>query len=694
MIEFKVNAWPVLLLVALAGLITWYSYRLSYPKLQGRYRWLLPALRGLALSLLLILLFEPAFHRDSTYTNPPLQAVLIDESQSIDIDQRPNELPEINGTTRFFGFGGRTRPLDHLSAARDTAPRTDIAHALNEVKNTLQNQNLRSILLISDGQYNTGRNPIYVATDYGIPIHTLIIGDTLQQPDLAIARTTTNEIGFVGQEIPLDVTLHLQGYTNQTITTSLYVADSLITSQTLTITEGESTVSLQFIPHKEGLYQYQLITTELENESVTQNNRTTFTVRILKRQQTICLIGAAPHPDLTAMRNILSRDEMREVQSYVQMQTGRFYEENFIDSLEECDAIILIGYPGNEADNTSIGAVVRAAESGMPLLFMLTRKTDLLRLQTMLGDVLPAQPRETNVLYDEAMMELTPSGTRDPLLSIRGFSWERLPPLISTTGRWSVSSDSRILGQANLRGIPTKEPLFVIRSRGGHRTAAILGSGTWRWKNSNDNSGENSNIWPLLINNLIQWLTTPEDDQPVRIQPEQVVFDGSEPIMFTGQVYDESLNPIPDAIVTLEVTAPDGATYPYTMDNVGNGRFALRVNSLPEGAYSYSAQATRMDAALGTDTGSFTVGEINIEYLNLTSNETLLRQLSYQSGGHFFTDASLGSLNEILSADTLFTSTYQAQRLEISLHQTPWILAIVVFLLGLEWILRKRNGLA
>jgi len=694
MIEFGVNAWPLLLLISLAILFTWLSYRGGNPRLQDPYRWLLPFLRGLSLSLLLILLFEPTFHQDSTYINPPLQAVLIDESQSIHIDQLPTELPEINGEVRFFGFGGTTRPLENLAAATDTAPRTDIANALNEVRNTLRDQNLRSILLISDGQFNTGGNPIYVASDYGIPIHTLITGDTLQPPDLAIARTATNHIGFVGQEILLDVILHLQGYNNQTITTHVYVEDSLITSQALTIPEGESTLPLGFIPHKEGLIQYTVVTTELENESVTQNNRANFTVRVLKRQQTICLIGAAPHPDLTAIRNILSRDETREVHSFVQRQHGQFYEGSFPEFLDDYDAIILIGYPGNEATNLSISTVARAAESGTPLLFTLTRQTDLQRLKNMLGHVLPAEPNDTYPLYDEAIMELTPSGASDPLLSFPGFLWERLPPLSSTTGRWSVSSDSRILGHAILRGISTKEPLFVIRNRAGHRTAAILGAGTWRWQIIEDSTEENSTIWPLLLNNLIQWLTTPEDHQSVRIQPDQNVFDGSESIRFTGQVYDESLIPVSDAIVTLQVTAPDGTTYPYTMDNVGNGRFTLRINSLSEGAYSYSAQATWKDASLGTDTGAFSVESINLEYLNLTSNESLLRQLSYQSGGDFFTVATLSTLPEKLSLDTLFTSETQRHQLRFDIHRTPWILALVVLLLGLEWILRKRNGLA
>ncbi|MCY4204466.1 MAG: hypothetical protein OXE92_01930, partial [Bacteroidetes bacterium] len=341
MIDFGVDIWPLILLLVLAGLLTWFSYRRTEPKLKGISRWLLPGLRGLAFALLLILLFEPTVSRKLKQTNQPIQVVLIDESQSMLPAQLPQTLPATKGETLFFGFGSETRSIEELAAAKDTAPRTDIASALEEIQSSLHDQNLRSILLISDGQYNTGRNPTYVASDYGIPIHTLIVGDTLQQQDLLIARTTTNELTYVGTETPVDVSLLLQGYEDAIVTTSLYVQDSLITSRTSTISEGESVVSMNFVPHKEGLFQYTLITTELQDEASLENNRATFTARILKRSQTLCLIGAAPHPDLIAIRNILTRDQSRQIDSYVQMDSDRFYEGNLPDSLHEYDAIIL-----------------------------------------------------------------------------------------------------------------------------------------------------------------------------------------------------------------------------------------------------------------------------------------------------------------------------------------------------------------
>ena len=694
MLHFEAYAWPLIFLLVLAGLLTWFSYRRTEPKLSGASRWGLPGLRGAALTLLLFLLFEPVLQRTLRQERPPVLAVLIDESQSMSRQELLESLPAIDGDVRFFGFGRDLHPLDNLRAATNSAPRTNISGALRSVQTLLRNENLGSVLLVSDGQHNTGISPVYVAADYNIPIHTLVVGDTTQQQDLMIARTATNEFAYVGQTVPVDVTLLLRGYQDETTTTNLYTQDSLLSTQTLVLPEGESTASLRFVPQKEGLFQYTVTTTELENEASVKNNRSAFTVRVLKKSQKICLIAAAPHPDVTAIRNILARNEGREIDSFVQMQPGQFYEGPLPDALDEYDAIVLVGFPGNEVDEASLNAVVRVAETGTPLLFLLTRQTDLVRLRRAFANVLPALPTEGIMMYDEASLRPTETGFRDPLLSFPETLWDRLPPLIATTGHWEVAPDSRVLAQAHIRGINLQEPLLVIRSRAGYRTASVLGGGTWRWLNLADDPADVPRIWPDLVENLIQWLTTPEDDRTVRVEPASVSFDGSEPIDFSGQVYDESLNPVPDAVVTLELTAPDGAQYPYTMANRGSGLFALRIEALPEGVYTYAAQAMRMNASLGIDNGTFTVGSLGLEQRVTRSDGALLRQIAYRSGGQFFADASLTELPDVLASDSLFAASPLVQVRKLDLSHIPWMLGLLVLLLSAEWIIRKRNGLA
>ena len=178
MLQFEAYSWPLIFLLVLAGLLTWFSYRRTEPKLSGVNRWILPGLRGAALAPLLFLLFEPILHRTLRQENPPLLAVLIDESQSMSRQELLESFPAIDGEVRFFGFGGDLHPLANFESASTNAPRTNISAALRHIQTLLRNENLGSVLLVSDGQHNTGISPLYVAADYNIPINTLAMGNT------------------------------------------------------------------------------------------------------------------------------------------------------------------------------------------------------------------------------------------------------------------------------------------------------------------------------------------------------------------------------------------------------------------------------------------------------------------------------------------------------------------------------------
>ena len=101
-----------------------------------------------------------------------------------------------------------------------------------------------------------------------------------------------------------------------------------------------------------------------------------------------------------------------------------------------------------------------------------------------------------------------------------------------------------------------------------------------------------------------------------------------------------------------------------------------------------------MNSLIGTDEGIFTVGSINLEKRTTQTDVALLRQISLRSGGQLFTEASLEEFPDRLASDSLYTSSIQVQTTEFPLRTLPWVLAIVIFLLGMEWVIRKRCGLA
>ena len=89
-------------------------------------------------------------------TDEPVLAILIDESQSMRQHCQALNWPTIEANLQLFGFSGEVRPLEHLEAARDTAPCTELSDALCLLRAQWPESNPGSVVLVSDGQFNTG----------------------------------------------------------------------------------------------------------------------------------------------------------------------------------------------------------------------------------------------------------------------------------------------------------------------------------------------------------------------------------------------------------------------------------------------------------------------------------------------------------------------------------------------------------
>ena len=714
--------WLLITALAVAGGLTYWTYYNTTPALPRPRKALLGGLRFLSLALLVVLLFEPIIRQLDRDEVPPTLALLVDNTQSLDPrgttasdsastsaasarSAVTNALNHIDdAATEVFFFGTSTRPADASpEAVADSLsfsdPRTDIANALSTVQQELARDNLSGVLLISDGQYNTGRNPLYIADRYPVPIHTVVVGDTTRQRDLQISRITTNDIAYTGTELPVQVGLRVEDYPGEFVTVSLSKNGSVLDSESVNLPDGAAQVSvdLSFTPRQQGLQQFQVHVTELPGEVTHRNNRSTFTVRVLDSKKQVLLLGAAPGPDVATTRQLLENAPNITVQSYIQKSQGAFYEGELPDTFSDVDAIVLAGYPGAMADEATMDRLSGAiADDDLPILFLLTRQTDLEALSTHFREVLPAFPEAVRPGFVPASMVLTTAGLQHPVLELPVTEPEllpSLPPLFYNESRWQTSPDASVLATTQVRGIDLKDPLLVVRRRSGHRSAAFLGAGTWRWQNLPAGLEEAAPFWPALFSNLLQWTSTPANDRRVRVQPTREVFAGGEAVSFTGQVYNESLDPVENASVNLHLEAPDGARYPYNMKAVGNGRYTLEIGSLPEGTYSYTATATQEGDTLGSDQGSFAIGQLSLEFQETRANVGLMRQIAQRSGGSFFLPDSLNRLSQQLAQAGTFEASYREETTETRLWHLYGLLGVIMVLLTAEWFFRKRSGM-
>lgn len=720
------GATPLLLLlsIAVAAALTAWSYSRTTPELHGWRRWVPASLRLIALSTILLLLFEPVLQSIQEREQPPLIAVLIDDSESLrvtgsadtsadvsspdsladrprihSIDQTLGTLRSIDARVEVFSFDRSVRRLEDASvdSLQQRGARTNVTSALESVRDAFPGENLSGVVLLSDGRYNSGRNPLYTAERFPVPIHTVTLGDTTGTRDVQIRQVATNDLAYVGSELPVDVDLRANQAGGERVTVRLRQNGETLAQETVELSDGASDipVELSYTPDSAGIQTLEVSVSSIPGEATLENNIVTRSVEVLESKRRILLVAGAPSPDVGATRRILEQSADTEVQVRVARQDGQFYGGPFPSNFDQVDVLVLAGFPSASVSSSIVEQVAAAVEDGLPVVFLLQPSTDLQRLRRLSG-ALPVSVDQSRSQSVEVMIRPVEGAPAHPILQFETQNpppWDRLPPLSYNESRWSVSPDARVLATTMIRGMTLEDPALVIRSRTGQRSAAMLAHGTWRWANLPSDLEEARTIWPSMLTNLIRWVGARGDDRRVRVQTTRDVYSGGEQVRFTGQVYDESLEPVTGATVDVQVTDENGTNYPLTMTGEGNGRYTLDAGVLPEGSYQFEATATTNGDQIGSTRGRFSVGGVTVEYRETRADASLMRQIASRSGGQAVLAANVDPLPRAIETSSGFEATTQVMESEFELWRLSGFLLLILACLVGEWALRKRFGL-
>ena len=702
---------PAVLAVAAvaAGALAWWSYGRSTPAVGGWRRVALAALRFSALFVVLLLLMEPVWRSVTRTGEPPLLAVLIDDSESLTLGAGPpaeavraalTSLPT-DDALRFYRFSdaatpaGTTLPADSV---RFRGERTDLAGALERVAADFAGRNLRGVVLVSDGRATDGRNPAFLAERFPVPIWTATAGDSLSARDVRLTRAVTNEVAYVGSPLPIQAGIRAVGVDGEAIPVTVSQNGRVVARDAVAAPSGgaEATADLTVTPLAPGLVRYTVAAGPLAGEATTRNNRQTVAVRVLDDNRRVLLMGAGPSPDLSALRAELEADGSLDVTVRTQRAPGQFYEGPAPADLSRFDLLVLAGYPGRAADDALAARLAAAVADGLPVVFVLTVSTDLGRLVNAFGDLLPATPAALREGTIEASLAPTPAGEAHPLFQDLGAPVARLaalPPVQASPSRWTLQPGARVLATVRRGGTDLDAPLVAVRQNGDVRSLAILGAGTWRWRTLPDDLADLRGAYGALVDRAVRWTTAARDRRPVRVRPDRARFGERDRVTFTGQVYGDDAAPVSDARIELTVRGPRGATERVTMRPIGTGRYVADLGVRPPGAYTVAASATRDGAALGGDRGAFSVGALAAEFREPGADPALMRQVALRSGGAVVPLDSLGAFVGGLRASGALADRPLVREDETPLLGLWRLLALAVALLSVEWVWRKRLGM-
>ena len=713
-LSFTVSIFIVAALGILLFLYSFFVYLRTVPPVASRLRWTLILLRSVGIVLLLALLFEPILklvHRDE---KPATAAILVDDSKSMGITDRLGSRPStvqtlLNGPSlksledrihvAHFRFAQRTASLQPFSPDSLTfnGDATDLAGALGFLAEQSEEDNLQAVVLISDGNYNVGQNPLYAAETLGKPLFVVGVGDSSEQKDVLISKILANDIAYVDSRVPVSVTARSTGFSGQTVQLSLEEGGKNVDHRFLTLKEGrEYETTLYFTPHEEGKKKFTVRVSPLEGELTERNNVRSFFVKVLKSKIKVLLIAGAPGPDLPFMRRSLESDPNIQVTPFIQRSRDEFYEGRIPTSAyDDHDAIILIGFPGRSTGSDVLQRVRKSVEDHNQALFVvLSRETDLAQLEVLQPflpfTVDPIRTAEISVLpFVPAINEFhtllkLPSG-RNPVSL-----WNALPPVYKTQSSFQAKPESEVIAFARVQNFTLQEPLVVIRKALQRKSLAITGYGIWRWKLLAESSASEGVFDPFVVN-AIRWLTTREEEKPVKVVTTKEMYNAGERVEFTAQVYDEQYRPVGDAQVRVRIRSANESEE-FLLRPIGEGRFEGAIDNLGEGDYRYSGTASLGQRKLGEDEGRFTVGEQNLEFLITRMNKQFLQQLAFQTGGAYYDPEMVQGLVGDL-AKRKFEPKVVVHAEDFELWNRKVVLGLLVLLFSTEWLVRKRSGM-
>jgi hypothetical protein len=675
----------------LAGL--GYAYILYYSTrkraFSKRTNFVLFLLRFTAIALITGLLLGPFFRQSAKSVQQPKVVFLHDNTASLLAHDSLGDFAakylsqiakvEARISDRMqpihFVFGNQMIP-DRLPDFNDE--RTDLSEALSQIPGYFYRQNVGAVVLLTDGIYNRGIDPLLTASEFPFPIYTVGLGDTTSYPDLAITDVRYNRVVWANSEFPIEVTTLARDAVGTKTTVSLFMDGNLIgrSEQVVGSDADEAIVNFSVKDAPPGQRRFVVQLNGIDNEKVTPNNRREFFVEVMGQQQRILILAAAPHPDLGTIR--------WAIDDYYDVQVA--YLGSWIAPEKTPDLLVLHELPLQLANNEPLFNFIRS-NPDVPIWFINGGRTDAAEFNRF-QDVYRMRPFSQSTSADAFALPERTFG----LFKIDSYQFDRfaqMPALNTQLSDWEVLAPAKPLLRQRLRGVETAYPLLSFYESPNRRMAFLMGTGLWRWRLAEYQRNGNNDAVNDLIRKTVNYLVIKTDERRLRLFTESL-FSKNEEISFRAELFNQSMELVNDPELLMTITG-NGVTYNYAFYRTDNSMYRLNIGRLPSGDYQFRAEVMLADEKLSRE-GRFTVSTDSPELRNIQANHQLLRSISKLSGGVFLHYDQIESLSQLINSDSRITSTAR-----YSLRFSPvlgqlWALVLLLILLSAEWFLRKYLG--
>jgi uncharacterized membrane protein len=740
-VHMPAEARILLMLAALA--VVYFLYLKSRSTVNARRRGLLIALRALALMVLILMVLGPTLRVPKQKNNETFVALMLDSTKSMTIEdaakggtrfEAARKLLAGSGgaglasdlssdcAVRVFSFGDGAKRIGDPANVTPDGERTNFFRSIRDVDQELRGVSLAAIVMLTDGGNNTSGSPVDMAQHLkseNVKLFTVGFGSPNPPRDYEVVRVAVPRKVRRNSAVEAFATVRCTGYKDP-FTVYLRQGEAILSSMEVRPQPNKDIyqVRFTFFPDQVGTHKYDLHIKPAPDEKIVDNNTKPFDVEVTENRLPVLYVEGSPRTEYRFIRRALFRDPDFRIVSILRRKNGSINDKDniYVQNADDMPEL-LKGYPTNKDLLYKFeGIIFGDIEASAFTAEQLRMTEDFVKERgggfVMLGGVnsfnlggYTGTPIETMLpvtmegpataySFDRFKMKVPESALTHPVLhqdddpeqNLK--AWEHVPDLQGYNPMKGLKSSAMVLAQHPITG----QPVLAVGKYGQGRVAAFCTGSSWAWRMSMTTELE---IQEKFWRQLVRWLAVGSKEN-VSISLDRDIYAKGEPVILRATVLGQKLEAINDATVKARFQDPFGNTEEIDMPWIltQDGVYQCRYETREHGDHKVTVHVEMPGLKpIDIDT-SFSVTQPYQEFNNAGLNEILLRQMADTTGGKYYNEADTASLvPEIkkLLENRERTGTYLEEK---DVWDAPIFFVVLLVLLGVEWSLRRRSGLA
>jgi len=661
-------------IVALGIAVFQYFYK---AKRKDSKRFFFVFLRFLSLFLLGVLLLNPTF-KQSVITNlKPNLVVAIDNSESINYLKQNTQVVEFLNELKtstlsdkfqidYYSFGNAVNVLSDSIQFKES--QTNISEVFSSFKELYADTNSPTILL-SDGNQTYGQDYVLSSLTYKQPIYSVVLGDSVLKTDIKIANIQHNKYAFLNNEFPIEVTVNYVGDTSVSKELNIYSGNTKVYSKNIELSNDNTTEVLTFYlkARNVGRFKYSAIINPIANEQNITNNSRDFSVEVIDERTNVLLVSDIVHPDLGAIKKSIETNKQRKVTI---LSTNDVIDYNAYQ-------LLVLYQPTNKFKK-----VFQQVNLFKKNYFTIAG------LQTDWSFLNSVSKNYKNSVINKSQDFSGNYNANFDLFQNKELNFSSFPPLLGFYGDITLNNSTSVLLHQQINSVLTNQPLYCFFENNNRREAILFGEGVWKWRAQSFVNTQNFENFDALIGKTVQYLASNNKRERLIVAIEDEFLLGEAKLK--AQYFDKNyITDVNETILCKLIHQKTKEAIELEFLYKNNG-YELNLKHLKAGEYSYVVTTKKNRL---TRKGVFTILDFNIESQFINPDVTKLGQLATNSKTQLYYISKYKQLIEELRNNEKYKITQRETTTQLPLVSWKYLLGILILVLGIEWFLRKYNGL-